>query len=596
MCGIAGIFAYKDSAPRLCIDELDAICESMLVRGPDSSGFWISLDQRIGLAHRRLAIIDPSPLGDQPMAFIKAGLKIVFNGEIYNFKSLRKILEKKGHQFFSNTDTEVLLHCYAEYGDEMVHHIRGMYAFAIWDDKESTLFLARDPFGIKPIYFSDSRGTFRFASQVKALLAGGIVENTVDPAGQVGFFVLGSVPEPYTFYKEIRSLEAGSTLKISHRGIFEKKFFCLTEEIKNAHDVPSPSSEREMIQRFRESLKATINRHSFADVPMGLFLSSGFDSSLIAALASELKMKDLHAMTLGFSESPAIDDEVMLSKHVASYYGIQQDVSYVGADDFETYKEDLLLSMDQPSIDGVNSYFLCKFASNLGFKVAFSGVGGDELLGGYQSFSQIPAIMQAAKLIRFNRSFLNETSSLVPPLSANFLDPKLSSILKYGNTYAGAYMIRRGLFMPWELTEVLEPEVVIQGWGELDLFSRLEKSADCQDSSYFKIMQLETSWYLKNQLLRDIDWASMSHSLEVRAPFVDIDLYRETLPLLLSNIRPYKKTMAIIPKRSFPKEIINQKKRGFEVPLTSWIKKFDDKSEKKGVRSWAKLINAKFSN
>jgi len=226
MCGIASIFVYDPAAPAVDEKELLKIRETMVKRGPDGAGIWISPDKRVGLAHRRLAIIDLSDFGAQPMADRTGQLHIVFNGEIYNFRALRSQLEKKGYQFRSNSDTEVLLYLYAEKGQEMVHDLRGMYTFALWDNGRKTLFLARDPFGIKPLYYSDDGRTIRIASQVKALLKAANVDTSAEPAGQVGFFLWGSVPEPYTLYRKIKALPAGSTLSIDSFGKKKITLFC----------------------------------------------------------------------------------------------------------------------------------------------------------------------------------------------------------------------------------------------------------------------------------------------------------------------------------------------------------------------------------
>ena len=217
MCGIAGIFAYN-SGSVVEEKELLACREAMVARGPDGSGAWISPDGDIGLASRRLSIIDLTDAGAQPMATEDGSLRLVFNGEIYNYRALRSGLEARGHRFRSESDTEVLLHLYRERGQNMVHDLRGMYAFALWDDRKKGLLLVRDPFGIKPLYYADDGSSIRFASQVKALLKTGRVDRSCQPAGHVGFFLWGYVPEPYTLYRGVRALPAGSTLWIDRSG------------------------------------------------------------------------------------------------------------------------------------------------------------------------------------------------------------------------------------------------------------------------------------------------------------------------------------------------------------------------------------------
>ena len=233
MCGINGIYAYHCAANPISTDELRLTRDHMALRGPDDKGKWVTQDERVGLAHRRLAIIDLSRRSAQPMASADARFVVTFNGEIYNYKELRKILENRGRVFRTNSDTEILLHLYADKGAAMVHDLRGMFAFAIWDAERRSLFLARDPYGIKPLYIADDGWTFRFASQVKALLAGGRCSRTPDPAGQVGFYLFGSLPEPHTMFASIHALPAGSTTYVDRLGPRQaKSFYSIGEAYK----------------------------------------------------------------------------------------------------------------------------------------------------------------------------------------------------------------------------------------------------------------------------------------------------------------------------------------------------------------------------
>lgn len=239
MCGIAGIFAHGAASLPVEVEELLRIREAMASRGPDGSGLWLSDDRRVGMAHRRLAIIDLSEGGAQPMSSDDGALTITFNGEIYNYRELRAQLESRGHLFHTNSDTEVLLHLYQEHGSRMVHYPRGMFAFAIWDERRKALFLARDPFGVKPLYYAENGGTFRFASQVKPLVAADGIDTRRDAAGLAGFYLWGSVPEPYTLYRGIRALPSGSTLLIEHgRAPFIESYFNVAWQLSQADAVP----------------------------------------------------------------------------------------------------------------------------------------------------------------------------------------------------------------------------------------------------------------------------------------------------------------------------------------------------------------------
>src|SRR5258708_29686963 len=261
----------------------------MAPRGPDGAGLWLSGDRRVGLAHRRLAIIDLSESGAQPMSSDDGALTITFNGEIYNYRELRAQLESRGHRFRTNSDTEVLLHLYQEHSSQMVHYPRGMFAFAIGDERRKALFLARDPFGIKPLYYAENGGTFRFASQVKALVAADGIDTRRDAAGLAGFYLWGSVPEPYTMHRGIRALPAGSMLWIEGgRAPFIESYFNIAWQLSQADAVPPTMGREEMRERLRAALIDSVRHHLIADVPVGVFLSSGVDSPTVTSLAQEI--------------------------------------------------------------------------------------------------------------------------------------------------------------------------------------------------------------------------------------------------------------------------------------------------------------------
>ncbi|MBI5050357.1 MAG: asparagine synthase (glutamine-hydrolyzing), partial [Nitrospirae bacterium] len=392
MCGIAAIFSYHQNSPPVEQDELLSIRDAMISRGPDGEGVWISEDKRVGLAHRRLSIIDLMSSGAQPMTAYNGRLHIVFNGEIYNYRDLRSDLEKKGYYFHSQSDTEVLLHLYADKGEEMLHDLRGMYAFAIWDESKRGLFLARDPFGIKPLYYADNGYTFRAASQVKALLKSRTIDSSPDAAGHVGFFIWGSVPEPYTLFNGIRALPAGTYLWVGEKGQGRIKKHCnISEEIADVAKNPGQLNRDQMPDRIHAILSDSIAHHMIADVPVGVFLSSGLDSTTLTALAVESGIKDLHTVTLGFKEFHGTEnDETPLAEKVAEYYGTVHRTVWVTKKDFQMEFPRLIKAMDQPSIDGVNTYFVSRAAAETGLKVAMSGLGGDELFGSYPGFREIP--------------------------------------------------------------------------------------------------------------------------------------------------------------------------------------------------------------
>src|SRR6266436_8644612 len=343
MCGIVATFAYGAGAPPVDRAEVIRMREQMFARGPDGEGEWFSENGRVGLGHRRLSIIDLSPGGAQPMWNADRSLAIIFNGEIYNYRELRSQLSANGYQFRSHCDTEVLLALYETRGEAMLNQLRGMYAFAIWDRNKEGLFLARDLFGIKPLYYSDNGHTFRTASQVKPLRDCGKIDLAPEPAGHVGFFLWGHVPDPYTMFRNIRSLPAGHTMWVDRNGARSPRSYCnigaiLAEsEVRGQKsDVRRPTSDvGGSPELLRSALAETVRYHLVADVPVGVFLSSGLDSTTIAALAAE-QGGILRTVTLGFNEfRGTANDEVPLAEQFAKRCGAQHQTIWVSRGDFE---------------------------------------------------------------------------------------------------------------------------------------------------------------------------------------------------------------------------------------------------------------------
>lgn len=595
MCGIAGIFRYRTSGLNVDDDELLRIREDMVNRGPDGSGIWFSEDRRVGLAHRRLSIIDLSNAASQPMTTEDGRLCITFNGEIYNYRELRKWLENKGYRFRTNSDTEVLLHLYDNKGRDMVHDLRGMFAFAIWDEQKRGLFLARDHFGIKPLYFYDDGETLRVASQVKAMLAGGGIKTQPEPAGHVGFFIWGFVPEPYTLYRNLFALPAGHTLWIDQSGPrVPRKYFDVAEELGKAADTKPTGDAAEIL---KAALRDSVKHHLIADVPVGVFLSSGMDSATLTALVSE-EISQLHAVTLGFDEyRNSSTDEVPLARKVAAHYGCTHHVSHISRHDFDEELPAILHAMDQPSIDGVNTYFVARAARRAGLKVALSGLGGDELLGGYPSFRQIPKLVSRIQPVSRLPGLGRFMRIVTAPLVKRSASPKYASLFEYGGSYGGAYLLRRGLFMPWELPQFLDGEFVREGWAALQPIVRLDEWLKPVGSPHAKVAAMEMSLYMRNMLLRDSDWAGMAHSLEIRVPLVDIELLRKLAPILASPEQPLGKSLlAQSPQKALPLEIQQRPKTGFAIPVTQWLLKCYNQPEAggkldvlkhRGHRAWA---------
>lgn len=582
MCGICAIFAYATSAPPVEGRELLTVRDAMTARGPDGHGVWVAEDGRVGLGHRRLAILDLSQAGAQPMTSDDGRVHIVFNGEIYNFPDLRRELEQAGAQFRSRSDTEVLLHLYQREGPEMVRRLRGMFAFALWDETRGGLLLARDPFGIKPLYFADNGATLRVASQVKALLAGGAVDTRPEPAGHAGFFLWGNVPEPFTLYKGIRSLPAGSWLWVGRDGTQRAETYF---SLPRAFAAASPGTGEETVH---EALRASVARHLIADVPVGVFLSSGLDSTTLAALAAEAGSNQIDTLTLGFREFQGTErDETPLAEQVAARYGTRHRTRWITAADFAAARGQILNDMDQPSIDGVNTWLVARAAAEEGLKVVLSGLGGDEMFGGYNTFTQVPALVR--RLAPFGG--VPWLGRRLRQAAGPFLGrmPKAAGLLEYGTSFADAYLLRRSLFMPWELEHVLEPEMARAGLRDLATHEQLETTHAEIGPDRLKIAALEMQWYMRNQLLRDADWAGMAHSLEIRVPLVDLGLFLSLLPLLAGQTPPGKRDMAAAPKTPLPPAIQERRKTGFSVPVAEWM----GQSER-GLRGWARHVYQAF--
>lgn len=602
MCGLTAIFSYR-GAPVNCA-ELLRIREHMTPRGPDGAGIWLSESGHVGLAHRRLAILDLSENGAQPMLDPGTGNYIVFNGEIYNYPALRADLEAAGHTFRSHTDTEVLLKLYAVYDQEMVHKLRGMYAFALWDARVSRLFLARDHFGIKPLYYHDDGQTFRVASTVKALLAGGSIQAQPEPAGHVGFYLWGCVPEPYTLYRNLFALPAGHSLWVDQCGPrVPHKYFDIAEELEKAATtkVVCPT-----VEALKHALRDAVRHHLIADVPVGVFLSSGLDSTTVAALAAEERLshggfeergKDvppLQAITLGFAEyDNTLADEVPLARKVAAHYGCAHHVGRIARTDFEEDLSAILNAMDQPSIDGVNTWFVAREAKRAGLKVALSGLGGDELLGGYPSYYQIPRLVPRFRPVARIPGLGRALRLVSAPFLKRTTSPKYASLLEYGGTYGGAYLLRRGLFMPWELPEFLDGDLVREGWATLQPVLRVDEWTARVKTSYAKVVAMEMGYYMRNMLLRDSDWAGMAQSLEIRVPLVDIALFRAMAPYISQGDPPGKSFLAKVPDRGLPQEVLNRPKTGFSIPVREWVSAQRQATGQRGLRGWAKYVNTR---
>jgi asparagine synthase (glutamine-hydrolysing) len=597
MCGIAGFLALTEpmSFP---FEALNLMAAPMRNRGPDAYGSWVAPQSEVGMAHRRLSIIDLTEGSDQPMHLPGGSLSIVFNGEIYNFRELRSQLQFYGHRFQTEGDTEVLLHMYQQYGLKMLPRLRGMYAFAIWDKDAQTLVIARDPLGIKPMYYSVVEGKFYFASQVKSLKP---MLNTCSPdaAGRAAFLLWGSIPEPYTQYRQIRCVPAGAAMVVESgcepRLIQGETVGDVFAEAAT-QEVTRDWSERQHV--LRDAVFDSVYAHMLADVPVALFLSAGLDSATIAGLLSERKGEAPETMTLGFTGGK-LEDERKLAREIADYYGLAHKEKIYGPEEFTQMYEPFVTAMDQPSIDGLNVFMISRMARDFGYKAALSGIGGDELFAGYPSFRQVPAIKKmfqwANSMPGLGRSF----RWISAPFLGRITSPKYAGMLEYGANIQGSYLLRRGLFMPWELKHVMDPDMARDGLRELEerglMGLRLPTNMQSDDADKLYVHILEMTMYMRNQLLRDADWAGMANSVEIRVPFADWKLLKILAPYIVHGGFT-KQDMTSTPTRRLPAHILNRPKTGFAPPIREWLSAgFPGEKPKRGLRGWALHLQKVFA-
>ena len=593
MCGLNAIYAYHPSAPPVDRSELLRVRDRMRARGPDGAGEWFSADGRVGLGHRRLAIIDTTADGAQPMLSADGRFVISFNGEIYNYRALRADLEASGVHCQTGSDTEVLLQLLARDGERALLQLRGMFALALWDNQRRCLLLARDPFGIKPLYYADQNGTLRCASQVKALLAG-VVDSAPEPAGQVGFMLWGSVPEPWTMHRGIRAVPAGHWLKIDQHGAATAVAYAdIGRILSAAARAPSPLDRASAIDCVAAAIADSVRAHQIADVPVGAFLSAGIDSGMIADLVATPGQRP-YTLTLGFEEYVGThNDEVPLAEALARTLDAWHSTLIVRRQDFEDEREKLLAAMDQPSIDGVNTWFIARAAATMNLKAVLSGLGGDEMFASYPSFRQLP------RLVRYGRPFralpvLGRLLRRSAPLLSGFTSPKFAGLLEYSANLGSAYLLRRCLHTPWELPALLGPELAIEGLSRLQTLPALGRTMADNGSERLQVSALEMSWYQRNQLLRDTDWAGMAHSLEIRVPFVDLPLLGTCAPIFAAHPDISKAELAAVAAPRMSHQGLGRSKSGFSIPVRSWLQPAHAGKAGRGLRDWARFVYQRY--
>ena len=498
MCGIAGAV---DTDGRTPAGLVDTMAGRLAHRGPDASG-----NRRFGrcaLAHTRLRIVDLSPAGDQPLANEDDSVWVVCNGEIYNFTELRGELERAGHRFRSHTDSEVLVHLYEAHGDAMVGRLRGMFAFAVWDERAQRLLLVRDRLGIKPLYYRTHGPGLRFASEVGALSE---PSDELDGAAVHGFLRLGWVPGPATIRAGVRELPPGHQLSWVDGAIRVTRYW---EPPPPARRGPSGDESG-----LREALHDAARRHLVADVPVGLFLSSGVDSAVVGSLAAH-SAPDVRGYTVAFETGA---DEAGGAAAIARRLGIDHTVVRVGGSDVLGSLDAIVSAMDQPTVDGVNSWVVSRAVREAGPVVALSGLGGDELFGGYSTFRHVPRIAAAGRVARALpgrvRRSVDASAALVPAAAHSRARRAAEAALSGG--WDSAYGAVRGLFGAGELAALCPG---LDGGGPARRHVHLPPAEGLGGRAM--VGRLELDNYLPYQLLRDTDCMSMAHALEVRVPLLD---------------------------------------------------------------------------
>lgn len=590
MCGLIG--AFPAGGARFLPEDVAPALERMRRRGPDASG--VREDGGAVLGHRRLAILDLDPRAHQPMVSADGRLSIAYNGEIYNFRELRTRLEASGTRFRTTSDTEVLLALFAAEGESMLPRLRGMFAFAIWDSKSRRAFIARDPYGIKPLYVASTATGLLVGSQVRALMATGMVSAAPDPRGQAAFWLLGSVPEPRTWFRDVSALPAGHCAWIADgRMEAPRRWWDVAAAWRDA--PPGAMKRPDVPASARAALRASVAAHLVSDVPVGVFLSGGIDSGAVAALIVEAGARALEGVTVAFREFEGREeDEAPVAARVAARYGIAHRVRVVERAEFEADLPRILEAMDQPSVDGVNTWYAAKAAAERGLKVVVSGVGGDELFQGYSSFARIPRLVRtwgALSRVPGAMTVARAAAGLKARRSGN---SRWSRVPDWGRSVQGAWWLSRGLFGAEDLPGLMGEAAAAEALAGFDPRAWVdEMSGPPAPDPRLAVGQIESTTYLRNQLLRDSDWASMDHGVELRTPLVDAWLLRDLQPAL-AHFRgfPGKSLLSGAPAEPLPTEVTRRRKTGFGIPLGRWMSA--GRSAGDQSRAWARRVAAAF--
>lgn len=574
MCGIAGIAGQP---PQTSIPQVEAMLASMVHRGPDQHGVSIqSQSPGVVIGHRRLSIIDLSEAGKQPMVHEPTKVVITYNGECYNYRAIRQELASIGHRFQSSSDTEVVLAAYAEWGVNSLKKLRGMFAFAIWDPRDGSLLLVRDRLGIKPLYYLKEDECFVFSSEVRAMLESGHVDRRLNPKALEAYLWNGFVPGPETIVRKVRLLEPGHYLRVDGYGMIleEGEYWGLSDRYL---DRKPPS-----LQEISATLEEAVSMRLVSDVPLGVFLSGGIDSSVVAAVAQRNSNTPVSTFNIRFEE--ATYDESPYARRVASALGTEHSEVTLSERIFADNLEPALNSIDQPTFDAINSYFVSRAVREQGITVALAGTGGDELFGGYPSFSQIPRMRRAASVLgrmpqRLRRGLSFGATRLLMGRGAEVPPQtrwgKLDDLLATRGDLVALYQVSYGLFSRDMLRELSLSDSAGLEWGLSAQRLKELKTLIRGDGALTAISKLELKSFVGERLLRDTDAASMAVSLEVRLPLLDHRLV-ESLFGLSENVRFHPLGRKVALKRfvanQLPSEMFERPKAGFELPLAIWCR------------------------
>ncbi len=569
MCGIAGCLALGADT-RADAEGVVRLRDAQAHRGPDDSGLWIAPDQWAVLGHRRLSIVDLTAAGHQPMGTADGHLWVTFNGEIYNHRELRAELELLGAKFESNCDTELLLHGWRAYGPALLDKLNGMFAFVLVDSIKGEAFLARDPLGIKPLYTAEVGGKLYFSSEIQPLRRE-LGLNEPDPEGVASFLQWGSIAAPRTLYAGIRALPAATWMQV-RRGRIDgpNSYWSLEQELLSSDPLELVDAQ----EWARAALTQSVRKHSQADVEVGAFLSGGVDSAALVGLLSESHNGPVRTITLGFDD-PKLD-ESDLAQRAAKLYGSSHQSVPIRISAMREGLQEAVQALDQPTIDGINVYFVSKAAAAAGLKVVVSGIGGDELFGGYKSFERVPRIRgihQALNRVPVLTGLARPGAALLRSMPENRRTEKFAMALESGHSSAGAYYAEKGLFSPGRTRKLLAPEWA-QAVSATDPARELQSRIDIDsvpDEERVSLMELRQ--YLEVQLLRDADAASMRHSIELRTPLVDRELLKALFRLSAAERRagPAKKLLREAPKPPVPDALWKRRKQGFTLPIEGWL-------------------------